>query len=92
MRVMLAESAPYMHDGSLATLEDVVRHYERGGVDRPTRSPDMSRRLVLSDRERQDLVAFLRTLSSSICSSCTPERAPWLTFSTVRMLTTDGPT
>ena len=29
---------PYMHDGSLATLEGVVEHYDRGGVDRPSRS------------------------------------------------------
>ena len=34
----LAWTAPYMHDGSLATLEDVVHHYESGGVARPTRS------------------------------------------------------
>ena len=60
----LAWTAPYMHDGSLATLEEVVAHYERGGLDRATRSPDMPRSLKLSARERGDLVAFLKSLSS----------------------------
>jgi cytochrome c peroxidase len=60
----LAWTAPYMHDGSLATLEDVVRHYERGGVARPTRSRDLPQALRLSDAERADLIAFLETLSS----------------------------
>jgi cytochrome c peroxidase len=60
----LAWTAPYMHDGSLATLEDVVRHYEKGGVRRPTRSGDLPRGLKLTDQERADLVAFLQSLSS----------------------------
>lgn len=60
----LAWTAPYMHDGSLATLEDVVRFYEAGGVARPTRAGDLPQNLQLTDEERQDLVAFLETLSS----------------------------
>jgi cytochrome c peroxidase len=60
----LAWSAPYMHDGSLATLDDVVRHYERGGVRRATLSGDLPADLRLSEEERGDLVAFLETLSS----------------------------
>jgi cytochrome c peroxidase len=52
---------PYMHNASAATLEDVIRHYEKGGIDRPSRSPLMMA-FELTDRERQDLVAFLRTL------------------------------
>jgi cytochrome c peroxidase len=60
----LAWSAPYMHDGSLATLDEVVRHYERGGVRRATRSSDLPANLRLSEEERGDLVAFLETLSS----------------------------
>jgi cytochrome c peroxidase len=55
---------PYMHDGSAATLEDVIRHYERGGVDRPSRSPLMMP-LSLTDQERRDLVAFLQALSGA---------------------------
>jgi cytochrome c peroxidase len=60
----LGRSAPYMHDGSLATLEDVLRHYETGIVDRSTLSKDLPRALTLSDGERADLIAFLGTLTS----------------------------
>jgi cytochrome c peroxidase len=60
----LAWTAPYMHNGALATLEDVVRFYEGGGVDRPTRSKDLPAPLMLTDEERADLLAFLESLSS----------------------------
>jgi len=60
----IGRSAPYMHDGSLATLDDVVRHYVSGVVDRPTLSKDLTRPLKLTDAERADLVAFLGTLTS----------------------------
>ena len=53
---------PYMHDASIATLADVVRHYEKGGIDRPSRSP-MMLPIRLTDRERLDLVAFMETLT-----------------------------
>jgi cytochrome c peroxidase len=57
-------SAPYMHDGSLASFEDVVKHYADGIVKRPTLSADLPQHLDLSDKERAQLVAFLNTLSS----------------------------
>jgi cytochrome c peroxidase len=60
----IGRSAPYMHNGSLATLDDVVRHYESGVVERPTVSKDVARKLSLSDAERADLIAFLSTLTS----------------------------
>ncbi len=60
----IGRSAPYMHDGSLRTLEQVVRHYADGIVARPTLSADLARNLALSSRERGDLVAFLGTLTS----------------------------
>jgi len=60
----LKRSAPYMHDGSLATLDDVVRHYEQSVVERKTVAPDLVRRLSLSDEERSALLAFLATLSA----------------------------
>jgi cytochrome c peroxidase len=60
----IGRSAPYMHDGSLATLDAVVRHYASGVVERPTLSKDLARRLDLSDAERADLIAFLGTLTS----------------------------
>jgi cytochrome c peroxidase len=60
----VVERAPYMHDGSEATLEDVVDLYDRGGrVSRSSISPFI-KPLGLTEREKQDLVAFLRTLSS----------------------------
>jgi cytochrome c peroxidase len=60
----IARTAPYMHDGSLPTLEAVVAHYAGKFVARPGLAPSMNRHLCLSHRERADLVAFLRTLSS----------------------------
>jgi cytochrome c peroxidase len=57
-------SAPYMHDGSLETFEDVVKHYAEGIVKRPTLSADLPQRIALSATERAELVAFLNTLSS----------------------------
>jgi cytochrome c peroxidase len=58
----VAQRAPYMHNASIATLADVVRHYEKGGIDRPSRSP-MMLPLKLTDEERLDLVAFMETLT-----------------------------
>jgi cytochrome c peroxidase len=55
-------SAPYMHDGSLATLEDVVEHYDRGGSGHRTTDPSI-RVLSLSTDEKADLVTFLRSLT-----------------------------
>ena len=72
----LAWTAPYMHDGSLATLDDVLRHYERGGVARPTRSDDLPKNLKLTDKERADLIAFLESLSSDTPPQ--PSTEPWL--------------
>jgi cytochrome c peroxidase len=54
--------APYMHDASMATLYDTVKHYEKGGIDRPSRSPLMLP-LQLTEEERLDLVAFMESLS-----------------------------
>lgn len=60
----VARRAPYMHDGSVATLEDVIELYNRGGVDRPSRSPDI-RPLSLTASEKKDLIAFLQTLTAT---------------------------
>ena len=58
----IALHPPYMHDGSFATLEDVIRHYETGGIERASRSPLLSP-ISISDEERSDLVEFLQTLT-----------------------------
>lgn len=55
-------TSPYMHDGSLATLEQVLDHYERGGH-RSARQDPRVRPLDLKDGERADLIAFLSSLT-----------------------------
>lgn len=57
-------TAPYMHDGSLATLEDVVDFYSRGGDVTTGVDPEI-RPLALTPAEKADLVAFLRALSAA---------------------------
>ena len=61
----IALTAPYMHDGSVPTLEAVLDHYAAGGRaggDSPYRDPVM-RGFRLSDGERQELLAFLHSLT-----------------------------
>lgn len=60
----VALTAPYMHDGSLATLEDVVDHYRAGGWPADPAQDPRIRPLALDTAERDALVAFLKTLSS----------------------------
>lgn len=55
-------TGPYMHDGSIATLEAVVDHYDGGGTPHPNKS-GLVRPLGLSGEEKAALVAFLRTLT-----------------------------
>jgi cytochrome c peroxidase len=61
----IARSAPYMHDGSIPTLEAVIDHYSEGGRANPQLDPEI-RPLRLTDAEKSALVAFLRTLSGQI--------------------------
>ena len=68
-------SAPYMHDGRFATLEEVVEFYDHGVVDNPNLSPPLRvpappgqppgppRRLNLSAQQKAALVSFLKTLT-----------------------------
>ena len=60
----LARRGPYMHDGSLPTLEAVVEHYSQAGVERASRS-DLIKPLKLSDQDKKDLVAFLQNLNGN---------------------------
>jgi len=57
-----ARRAPYMHDGSEPTLEAVIDLYDRGGIDRPSRS-DLMKPLGLTAGEKADLISFLETLT-----------------------------
>src|SRR5678815_2730589 len=61
----IARSGPYMHDGSISTLDDVVAYYERGGNENPYLDPEI-RPLALTDVEKRALVAFLGTLSGRL--------------------------
>ncbi len=55
----IARTAPYMHDGSEKTLEDVVEYYNKGGTPNPQLDEEIFP-LKLSDQEKRDLVTFLK--------------------------------
>jgi cytochrome c peroxidase len=59
----VARRAPYMHDGSIATLADVIDLYNKGGIDRPSRAEEI-KPLGLTMQEKADLIAFLQTLTA----------------------------
>lgn len=76
----VAATAPYMHDGSLATLEEVVDFYRKGGgralgVD-PARIHEFVRAFEIRDDEAADLVAFLRSLSDESQAPMPPAVVP----------------
>ena len=58
----VAETAPYMHDGSQKTLEEVVEWYAKGGHPNPQLS-DKIKKLDLSKQDKADLVAFMKACS-----------------------------
>ncbi len=61
----VAETAPYLHDGSVKTLEEVVVLYDKGGIPNPYHDEKM-KPLGLTAEERADLVAFLKSLSGEV--------------------------
>jgi cytochrome c peroxidase len=61
----IARTAPYMHDGSLATLEEVIEYYDRGGNQSPGLDPEI-RPLRLTAAEKQSLIAFMRSLNGRV--------------------------
>jgi len=58
----IARTAPYMHDGSIATREEVIEYYDRGANANPNLDPEL-RPLRLTGEEKQALAAFLRALN-----------------------------
>jgi cytochrome c peroxidase len=74
----IAITAPYMHDGSIATLEAVIEHYSVGGRSRlqPNRSPIL-KPLQLTVAEKQDLIEFLRSLTDEELRKDPRWRNPW---------------
>ena len=76
----VALRAPYMHDGRFATLEEAVEHYDAGVRRRPNLDPNLAKHpaggLGLSDLEKRELVAFLRTLTDTRLSSSSESSSP----------------
>ena len=61
-------TAPYMHDGRFETLEEVIEHYNSGGIPTATIDPLMKKTgigLQLSNQDKVDLIAFLKTLTDN---------------------------
>lgn len=71
----VAQTAPYMHDGSEATLADVVAYYDRGGTPNPHLSKEI-RPLNLGAEERADLVAFMESLTGDGPNVVAPATLP----------------
>lgn len=67
----VSKTAPYMHNGMLATLDDVIEFYNQGGGNRPNKSPIL-KPLNLTDEEKQQLKTFLESLSGENFSVETP--------------------
>ena len=59
----IALTAPYLHDGSIGSLEEVIDLYSEGGFPHPNKSDLLSAPLNLSDLEKSQLLAFLESLS-----------------------------
>jgi cytochrome c peroxidase len=88
-------TSPYMHDGSIATLDDVVAHYAAGGRtivdgpyrgvghDNPNKSPTV-RGFTLTVEQRDDLVAFLKSLTDEALLHDPRFADPWPPAPTVR--------
>ncbi|NOX43505.1 MAG: c-type cytochrome [Gammaproteobacteria bacterium] len=68
----IALTAPYMHNGTYATLEEVVAHYDRGGDEKENRSPNI-KPLNLAKGEKHDLVEFLKSLTGEALQITFPQ-------------------
>lgn len=71
----IALTAPYMHNGSMNSLEDVVEFYNRGG-DPGFNKSKLLHELNLTPEEKADLVAFLKTLTGTMPAVEKPEMYP----------------
>jgi cytochrome c peroxidase len=62
----VALTAPYMHNGSIPTLEAIIQHYDEGGSPQAPGAPNARiKRLFLSEQEKAALVAFMKSLTSA---------------------------
>lgn len=71
----IARTAPYMHDGSVNTLEEVIDLFNKGGIANSNLEP-VIRPLGLTSEEKKDLIAFLRSLNGNLSSVSAPRQIP----------------
>jgi len=71
----IARTAPYMHDGRFATLEEVVDHYDRGGIQNPHLS-NLIIPLGLTAQEKNDLVEYMKALNGEGWQMTAPTEFP----------------
>lgn len=71
----IALTSPYMHDGSSATLEEVIELYDRGGGDAPNKSK-LIYKLNLTAQDKADLVAFMKSLNGTLPQMKAPAMYP----------------
>ena len=86
----VARRGPWMHDGSMTSLEDVVRHYAGGAVPDPHLDPLLEKGFDAGRTDVEDLTAFLRTLSSDVRPGIAPECAMRAKSTRVRVLDEAG--
>jgi cytochrome c peroxidase len=72
----IALTAPYMHDGSIATLEGVLDHYASGGKPNPEKDPRV-RGFHMTSRDKEELIAFLQTLTDTEVTRNPKFSNPW---------------
>jgi len=85
----VARRGPFMHDGSLATLADVVAYYDKGGARHPGLDAALHP-LALSEDEKDDLLAFLLALSAPERAGLAAPTAAFGRATTVRLVDPDG--
>lgn len=72
----ITHTAPYMHDGSIATLEEVINYYNKGGDENRNKSfylKNFMSPIGLTDGEKTDLLAFLKVLGGEVPNYEAPE-------------------
>ncbi len=71
----ISRTAPYMHDGSMNTLEEVIDYYDKGALANPNLDPDI-KPLKLTPGEKKDLIAFLHALNGDLPQITAPGKIP----------------
>ena len=61
----IEKSGPYMHDGRFSTLDQCLNHYISGIVSSSTLDPQLSGGISLTASEKNDIIAFLKTLTDT---------------------------